>query len=84
MSVVVASEAEHRYGEMSGKESDSTESVTPGISAEVLNELEERLMERIRRRMPPRDVEEGSSRQASGGGEWAIIVGNKWSDAEPS
>ena len=61
--------------EMSDREGDGSDSTNPGLSAKALDELEERLVERIMRKMASRDGEEaGPSRQASSGGERAIVV----------
>ena len=52
---------------MSDKEGETSEG--SGISAKVLDELEERLVERIMRKMAPREGGGSSSRSTGGGGE---------------
>ena len=51
---------------MSDKEDEGSEAAKAGISAKVLDELEERLVEKIMRRMAPREGE-GSSGRSTGG-----------------
>ena len=56
---------------MSDKEDVGSEAAKAGISAKVLDELEERLVEKIMRRMAPSEGEGSSGRSTGGGGEWA-------------
>ena len=59
---------------MGGKEGEESQAANTGITAKVLDELEERLVERIMQKMAPREGEGGPSGLTSGGGEWATGV----------
>ena len=62
-------EAKEETDSMSDKDGEGSETVNPGISAKVLDELEERLVERIMQKMAPREGEGGPSRSTGSGGE---------------